>query len=39
MARDKNDPMKMTRVGRVMTCKICKKGGHNSRTCALRNKN
>ncbi|CAN1777246.1 hypothetical protein LINPERHAP1_LOCUS13978 [Linum perenne] len=38
MARDKNDPTKISRVGRIMTCKSCKKEGHNKRTCAF-NKN
>ncbi|CAN1137101.1 hypothetical protein LINPERPRIM_LOCUS21255 [Linum perenne] len=33
MKRDKNDPTKMSKVGRVMTCTSCHKEGHNKRTC------
>ncbi|CAN1140273.1 hypothetical protein LINPERPRIM_LOCUS24738 [Linum perenne] len=38
MARDKNDPTKISRIGRIMTCKSCKQEGHNKRTCALNKK-
>ncbi|CAN1292145.1 hypothetical protein LINPERPRIM_LOCUS21435 [Linum perenne] len=36
LARDKKDTSKMSRIGRVITCTICTKEGHNTRTCALR---
>ncbi|CAN1262191.1 hypothetical protein LINPERPRIM_LOCUS11182 [Linum perenne] len=39
MARDKNDSSKMSRVARIMTCKSCKKEGHNTRTCSLQKEN
>ncbi|CAN1160301.1 hypothetical protein LINPERPRIM_LOCUS21758 [Linum perenne] len=34
ITRDKEDPTRINRVGRIMTCKTCKKEGHNSRTCS-----
>ncbi|CAI0471751.1 unnamed protein product [Linum tenue] len=33
LARDKRDPDKLGRNGRVIQCKNCKEKGHNSRTC------
>ncbi|CAN1812870.1 hypothetical protein LINPERHAP1_LOCUS26669 [Linum perenne] len=39
LARDTNDPTKMSKVGRIMTCKSCRKEGHNTRTCSLNKQN
>ncbi|CAN1240295.1 hypothetical protein LINGRAPRIM_LOCUS2677 [Linum grandiflorum] len=38
LAPDTNDSSKISRIGRIMTCKSCKQEGHNARTCALRKK-
>ncbi|CAN1850710.1 hypothetical protein LINPERHAP1_LOCUS40003 [Linum perenne] len=37
--RDKNNHSKLSRVGRVMSCKSCGKDGHNIRTCKDKNAN
>ncbi|CAN1185034.1 hypothetical protein LINPERHAP2_LOCUS37305 [Linum perenne] len=39
LARDTNDPTKMSKVGRIMTCKSCRKERHNTRTCSLNKQN
>ncbi|CAN1325008.1 hypothetical protein LINPERPRIM_LOCUS33339, partial [Linum perenne] len=39
LARDTNDPTKMSKVGRIMTCKSFRKEGNNTRTCSLNKQN
>ncbi|CAN1121394.1 hypothetical protein LINPERPRIM_LOCUS2164 [Linum perenne] len=39
LARDKNNPAKLSKVGRVMSCGSCGKNGHNTRTCKEKNVN
>ncbi|CAN1175128.1 hypothetical protein LINPERPRIM_LOCUS30653 [Linum perenne] len=39
LARDRNNPAKLSKVGRVMSCGSCGKNGHNTRTCKEKNVN